>query len=119
MIAWNPDEEWIAESTRLKAGPKAVEVGPWPDYTGWSNPYLCTAGCCAVAYWPKLRTREQKMEELIRGFFYLVLSEGLEPDAVHREFSKIRGYLEYEGSIGLGFGPAVFFQDGKMNPYSP
>jgi hypothetical protein len=88
------------------------------DRTRWSKKYIATAGCC-YSRWTELKTNQQKIDELIRGFFNLVLGDGLDPKAVHREFSKIEGYLDYEGNIGLGRGSYVFFQDGKLAPYNP
>ena len=75
-----------------------------------------SAGCCFR--W-KHRTRAQKMDQIIRGFMFLVLGEGIDPQAVHREFSKIKGYLEYRGELGLGLGNYVWFQRGRMDPYNP
>ncbi len=105
MIAWNP-------------GPAAtVEVGPWPDTTGWSSRYPFAAGCC-YARWHKL-THEKKLEQMIRGIVYLALTYGLEPQAIHRELSKVDGYLDYHGEIGLGIGEYGLFQNGRMDPSSP
>jgi hypothetical protein len=119
MIAWTPMRIAKWEQQRGLV-PGAVEVGPWPDRTGWSGHerYASTAGCCFVDRWPKL-TREQKLDELIRGFMLLVLGDGLDPQAVHREFSKIEGYLDYDGQLGLGMGKHIWFQKGKMDPYNP
>ena len=90
MVAWTP--AWMTEQAdhpRWRGG--QVRVGPWPDETGWSDAYACTAGCCNIPHWVALKFTEQKIDELIRGFFYLVLGQELDPQAVHREFSKI-GY---------------------------
>ena len=119
MVAWNPTY-W--PGTDSKGNPVvlgAIEVGPWPDRTGWSRAYTSTAGCCIFFVDWEEASQEQLMEELIRGFFYLVLSEGIDPQAVHREFSKIEGYLDYAGNIGVGMGSYVFFQDGRLSPYNP
>lgn len=111
MVGWNSPE---------KSGPRSqeVKVGPWPDKTRWSDDFEATAGCCNATWHDELETQEEKIDELIRGFFYLVLSEGIDPDAVHQEFSKIRGYLEYAGRVGLGMGKYTFFQRGRLSPYN-
>lgn len=120
MIAWNAPSGTYG--TKRNGSPReagAVKVMPWPDQTGESRDYCSSAGCCNFRVkWDHL-TQEQLMEELIRGFFDLVLGQGLDPQAIHREFSKIEGYLSYAGNVGLGRGAYVFFQDGKMNPYNP
>ena len=114
MVVWNS-----APMTAQAGHPGGqVRVGPYPDETGRFAAYASSAGCC-YPHWHELKTMEQKMDELIRGFFYLVLGEGLDPQAVHRGFSKIEGYLDYEGNVGLGKGPSVWFQRGKYAPYNP
>jgi hypothetical protein len=115
MVGWNPV---MYGQDQDRYPPGAIEVGPHPDRTRWSQKNIATAGCC-YSRWTELKTNQQKIDELIRGFFNLVLGDGLDPKAVHREFSKIEGYLDYEGNIGLGRGSYVFFQDGKLAPYNP
>ena len=103
MIAWDRDSGH-------------VEVGQWPDETGWSK-HLSTAGCC-FAYWKTL-TRKQKVQELVNGLFFLVLSERLDPQAVHRELWKIRDYRKLKMSP-LGMGSYIMFQGkGRCDPYNP
>jgi hypothetical protein len=96
---------------------KAVRVGPWPDSHHWSDAYDATQGCC-FSGWHELRTIEQKMEEIFRGFFNLVLGDGINPEALHRELCKIKGYLEYTGRTGFGIGSYTFFQRGRLSPYN-
>jgi hypothetical protein len=72
MIAWNAADERLAKKT----GPGAVKVGPWPDKANWSHDYTSTSGCC-ISDWHKL-SRDQKLQELVNGFFVLVLSDGLD-----------------------------------------
>lgn len=108
MIGWNDPD----------ATSPCVRVGPWPDLEGWSKEYDSTSGCCFVEYWPKL-TRQQKLQEIVNGFFYLVLGEGLDPQAVHAEFWKIAEYRELELPF-LGHGPYIMFQgEGRCDPYNP
>lgn len=54
-----------------------------------------------------------------RGGFFLVLGEGIDPQRLYGESSKISGYLEYDGQLGFGMGPYTFFQNGKLEPYNP
>ena len=64
MVAWAPDE------------PESVEVGPWPDHTGWTacrpEQSLFTTGCCELAR-----------------------RDGIDPQAAHREFLKIDEYRRH------------------------
>ena len=106
MIAWNYDN-----------GGNDVKVGPWPaQRSGWTDPFDATMGCCHVAYWPKL-SREQKLQEIVNGYFYLV-QIGLDPKAVHAELRKIEGYDGLELSF-FGSGKYIMFQKGRCDPYNP
>ena len=117
MIGYNsPNHHWSDSSYDRFTG-RAVRVGPWPDRYDWSDAYDSTRGCCFSA-WHELRTAEEKMEEIFRGFFDLVLGNGINPEALHRELCKIKGYLEYDGRTGFGTGRYTFFQRGRLAPYS-
>ena len=81
MVAWIPGE------------PEAVKVGPWPDRTGWSRRLgqsAFTAGCCEMARhdWPE----DRKVLMLFLDFHTLVVRDGINPQAAHREFLKIDEY---------------------------
>ena len=117
MARTYPIDGWmIAWSEREDSKPGAVEVGPWPDKTGWSDHYENTAGCCN-AEWSEL-SQEEKLQHLVTGFLVLVLGDGIDPQAVHREFLKIEGYAEMRAGY-LGMGKYVLFQDGRCDPYNP
>lgn len=109
MIAWN--------SPDASRGVDSVEVGPWPDQTGWARDYRKSAGSC-FADWRHL-SKQDRLREIVNGFFYLVLGEGLDAAAVHRQFWKIAEYRELEMSF-LGMGNHIIFQGhGKCDPYNP
>ncbi len=82
MVAWTPGE------------PEAVEVGPWPDRTGWScrpgHRLDFTTGCCELARheWPE----DRKVAMLFVDFHTLIVRDGIAPLAAHREFLKIDEY---------------------------
>ncbi len=78
MAAWTP------------GAPESVEVGPWPDKTGWSDPYQYTGGCCELARhkWPK----DRKVMMMFIDFHTLIVRDGIDPQAAHREFLKIDEY---------------------------
>jgi hypothetical protein len=95
MVAWNPKHS-TPELDRLgKIKPDgAVEVGIWPDKTGWSAPYDSTAGCCESAR--SGSSLEGKVAQMFIDFHTLVVGDGIDPMAAHREFLKI---VEYRGRI--------------------
>ena len=79
MVAWTPRE------------PDTVEVGPWPDETGWSDPpYRYTGGCCELVRhkWPE----DRKVMMMFINFHTLIVRDGIDPQAAHREFLKIDEY---------------------------
>ena len=82
MVAWTPDE------------PESVEVGPWPDHTGWTERRLgqspFTTGCCELVRhdWPE----DRKVLMMFLDFHTLVVRDGIDPQAAHREFLKIDEY---------------------------
>jgi len=79
--------EWMVGCTPSEG---KIEVGPWPDRTRWSDKYELTAGCCEM---PRLETSpEEQMLCLLRDFHTIVVADGLDPQAVHREFLKIGAY---------------------------
>jgi hypothetical protein len=74
MIAWNP-------------GTDEIEVGPWPDRTRWTDPYICTTGAC------ESRTDEmsptQHIGMVFIHFHSIVVGDHVPPEVAHREFLKI------------------------------
>ncbi|MBV9200313.1 MAG: hypothetical protein JOY83_11405 [Alphaproteobacteria bacterium] len=117
MIACNVASYHTSENGYDRFTGRTVRVGPWPDTYNWSDAYDITEGCCFSA-WHKLRTTEEKMEEIFRGFFNFVLGKGINPEALHRELCKIRGYLGYVGRAGFSIGTFNFFQRGRLSPYN-
>ena len=83
MVAWTPDE------------PETVEVGPWPDRTDWScrpgHRLSFTTGCCELARheWPA----DRKVMMMFIDFHTLIVRDGIDPQAAHREFLKIDEYV--------------------------
>ena len=116
MIGYNTASHHERDDSYDRFAGRVVRVGPWPDRAGWSEAYKGTQGCCFTE-WHDLRA-EQKMEGIFRGFFNLVLGNGINPEALHRELCKIKGYLEYVGRSGFGLGAYTFFQRGRLSPYS-
>jgi endonuclease YncB( thermonuclease family) len=81
MIAWNPNTD-------------EVDVGPWPDRSGWSRRYRRTVGACFT----ELRdmSGEERERRLFIDFNTLVVRDGVPPAAAHKAFLKID---EYRSSI--------------------
>ncbi len=77
MYAWCP-------------GTDRVEVGPWPDRTGWSDAYRMTGGACYTAYHKMPEDRRLMM--LFVDFNTCVVRDKVRAEAVHREFLKIDEY---------------------------
>lgn len=78
IIAWNPAMDSL---------PVALEVGPWPDRTGWSDKYGATTGCGDSSV-SDLDDKEQA-RLLVNQAADLMFS-GIPPQTVLHEFSKIR-----------------------------
>ncbi len=82
MVAWTPGE------------PEVVEIGPWPDRTGWSSRpghwLSFTTGCCELVRheWPE----DRKVMMMFIDFHTLIVCDGIDPQAAHREFLKIDEY---------------------------
>jgi hypothetical protein len=64
MVAWNP-------------GSGEVDIGPWPDRTGWSDAYRMTTGCCCMDRHGM--TTEGKALMLFIDFNMLVVRDGVDP----------------------------------------
>ncbi len=83
MVAW------------ISGDPMAVEVGPWPDTGGWidrvfSGRRTFTVGCCELVRqdWPD----ERKVMMMFIDFHTLIVRDGIDPQAVHKQFLKIDEY---------------------------
>ena len=83
MVAWIPGE------------PMAVEVGPWPDTGGWTDrafegQHAFTVGCCELVRqdWPG----ERKVLMMFIDFHTLIVRDGINPEAAHKQFLKIDEY---------------------------
>lgn len=79
MFAWNPNSN-------------DIEIGPWPDSTGWSDKYRMTGG----ATYSHLRSMSKT--ELIGYMFieamHLIIRDKVDPIAVHNAFCQIDEYRE-------------------------
>ena len=74
MVAWSIEPEPV------------IEVGSWPDGTGWSDRYQCTTGCCDAFFQSLARAeRAQALVNLAAGLMF----EGVRPLAVLGEFAKL------------------------------
>jgi hypothetical protein len=87
MVAWTPIDWRRLERV---APPGAIEIGPWPDETGWSDKYAMTVGCCLVER--HRLDKAQKIALMFIDFHTCVVRDGIDPLAAHRQFLKIADY---------------------------
>jgi hypothetical protein len=91
MVAWTP--AYARPEGRYRPG--SVEVGPWPDRTRWSDAYGMTCGCCTgrmLGGVSESAPIEVKVGRIFVVFHTLVVRDGIDPQAAHREFLKIAMY---------------------------
>jgi hypothetical protein len=67
-----------------------IEVGPWPDTTGWSDRYSQTGGACYVVL--REAPPDRQVARLFIDFHTIVVGYGVDIQAAHREFLKIDEY---------------------------
>lgn len=83
MVGWNPKD---------MGRPVSIKVGLWPDVIHWSNRYLNTDGCCYTS-WADLPPSDKVAQMM---FCQLrCIHDGVDPEAAHAEFMRIREYRDY------------------------
>ena len=87
MIAWD-----LVDLSGRK-NQKAVEVGPWPDRTGWSNKYEATTGCCDFGF---EEHEEAEQAQILVNQAISLIFYGVPAKEVLGEFSKIRVWREMD-----------------------
>ncbi|PGH52758.1 hypothetical protein CRT60_22695 [Azospirillum palustre] len=78
MVAWDPGM------------PERVAVGPWPDRARWSRGYAMSAGCTFSDR--HAMDLAGKVACMFIDFHTLIVRDGIDPAAAHREFLKIGEY---------------------------
>jgi len=97
MVAWVPRH--LKSPGLVSEGdmpPGAIAVGPWPDRTGWTDPYFMTDGACMVE-WRKLIKDEGEWAAVAFTFIIwntAVGRDGIDPQDAHNAFLKIDEYAE-------------------------
>lgn len=94
MAAWTPHGTgWtrVGETRGTKAG--SIEIGPWPDTTGWSDRYAFTTGCCYIDR--HKRSLEHKVMMAFIDFHTMVIRDGIDPQDAHQQFLKIDEYRNH------------------------
>ena len=107
MIAWNYD-------------PPDVKVGPWPDLAGWSSRYFGSSGCCDAGF---LGASRNEQVQRLQGMALDLLFDGISPENVLREFSKIRVWREMGILLPPGYYERAHLIDDQGNlrwsPHNP
>jgi hypothetical protein len=78
MLAWNP-------------GTNEVEVGPWPDKTGWSKKYKMSSGACNLERHSK--PKEWKLMSFIDAM-HVIIRDKVDPLAVHMAMLAVDEYRD-------------------------
>jgi hypothetical protein len=88
MIAWTPQSyaDWKPDL----AG--TVEVGPWPDETGWSDKHARTCGACFTEV--HKQEQWQRNWRLFVDFHTLTVRDGIAPQKAHEAFLAIDEYRQ-------------------------
>jgi hypothetical protein len=83
-------ETAIGWNSLTAKGKTEIEVGPYPDRTGWTSRYDgLGGGCMPIVH--ELNPAE-RAAMLFVDFNTMVIGYGLDPMTVHREFLKIDEY---------------------------
>ena len=64
-----------------------IEVGPWPDTTGWSDRYSLTGGACYTSI--REMSPDQQVAQVFIDFHMIVVGDNVDVQAAHRAFLKI------------------------------
>lgn len=96
-----------------------MRVGPWPDKTGWSDSYSLTSGCCFTFVH---ELPDDEIAERLMGEALVMISDGVPPSLVFKEFAKIRIWREMgvkllEGDYECAFRSEAGYQ--AFNPHTP
>ena len=83
-------EAAIGWNSLTAKGKTEVEVGPYPDRTGWTSCYDGLGGGCMTVV--RELNPAERAAMLFKDFNTLVIGHGLDPMTVHREFLKIDEY---------------------------
>ena len=111
MIAW----DYVTLSGRKNE--KAVEVGPWPDRTGWSRKYQATTGCCDLGFEGHDEAKEAQI--LVNAAASLIFY-GVPANEILEEFSKIKVWRDMDIQLPAGTYHAFLPSKGYMtwNPWA-
>ena len=113
MAIYNGDDWMIARTDNFDG----VEVGPFPDLTGWSKKYHFTSGYCFAAF--RDMGDEEQAQRLLNEGTNLIF-HGVPAELVLQEFAKIWVWCEMRVRLISGsympFLPEKGFE--KWNPWS-
>jgi hypothetical protein len=79
MLCWDP-------------GTDRVEVGPWPDTTGWSNKYERSTLACYHDIRKEFLSERRAI--IFIEAIHLIIRDRCDPDAVHRALLNLEEYRD-------------------------
>lgn len=87
MLCWNP-------------GTDQVEVGPWPDKTGWSKKYRMSVLAPMASVHNERNSEKRKLIVFVHTV-HLIVRDGCDPKAVHDALMNLE---EYQSGLSEDFG---------------
>ncbi|MBK9082570.1 MAG: hypothetical protein IPL88_11095 [Rhizobiales bacterium] len=87
FYAWNP-----VDCHKNGAVPGQVQVGPYPDESGWSDQFQSSQG--ALNLDDRALMGVDLKFRILADFHTMVVRDGVDPTAAHREFLRIDEYRE-------------------------
>jgi hypothetical protein len=101
MVAWNTKGAFKEEDGRSES----IEVGPWPDKTGWSKGYRFTVGCCFLEN--HTMPAADKIAQMFMDFHTCVVRDGIDPQKAHADSSRSANTADAYRRISKGRSKAM------------
>ncbi len=103
--------------TAAGPGPACLEVGAWPDRTGWSDSFDSSTGCCDTAFTQMSGTDQA---QALLNLAAQLMFEGCEPTDVLNKFSRIGVWRDMSVLFPYGrCGRAFIAGDVNWSPHNP
>ena len=117
MAIYNGNDWLIAWDTTFGGKEPKLEVGPFPDHTGWSDKYEATSGCC----FPDVHGMDAtEQARCLLNEAASLMFQGIPSQMVLQEFAKIGVWCEMRVNLlsgnFLAFHPRQGFE--KWAPFN-